>query len=411
MSEWKGCKLGDIAEIQTGPFGSQLHQSDYVASGIPSIMPTNIGSRLNIVRSNLAFIQSDDAKRLSKYLVDEGDIVYSRRGDVEKCAYIRNDEVGWLCGTGCLRIRINKRVSIPRFIAYYLSTEESKGWISNNAVGSTMPNLNSSILQDVPLSLPCLFLQEQIVGILSSLDDKIDLLNRQNRTLEAMAETLFRQYFIEMADTQNGKLGDYIIETVGGDWGKENQEDEYIKAVQCIRGTDIADLNVGIATKTPVRFVKEAKFEKIEPLNGDLILEISGGTENQSTGRVAYVNDGIKSLFDYPLVFSNFCRLLRIKDEMYSYFVYCYIRYLYKQDEFFNLENGSSGIKNLDYKALLFDLEYPMPQNEQTITDFDVLVRPLFEKINKNKQQIRSLTKLRDTLLPKLMNNDIRIDG
>ncbi|OAV75639.1 hypothetical protein Barb7_00721 [Bacteroidales bacterium Barb7] len=139
-------------------------------------------------------------------------------------------------------------------------------------------------------------------------------------------------------------------------------------------------------------------------------MEISGGTEDQSTGRVAYINDNVKSLFSYPLIFSNFCRMLRVKKTEYSFFVYSYLRYLYNQDEFFNLENGSSGIKNLDYKALLFELEYPMP-NEEKVIDFHKTVKSFFKKVNQNKTQIHTLTTLRDTLLPKLMNGDIRVDN
>ena len=197
MCEWKEYRLGEIADVQTGPFGSQLHQSDYVDVGIPSIMPVNIGDRMNISTEKIVYITEEDAMRLSRYRVQKGDIVYSRRGDVEKCAYINEDEAGWLCGTGCLRIRIDSTHADPKFVAYYLSTEDMKSWISNNAVGTTMPNLNSSILQQVPLSLPSLDKQKQIASILCSLDDKIDLLNRENATLEAMAEALFRQWFIE----------------------------------------------------------------------------------------------------------------------------------------------------------------------------------------------------------------------
>lgn len=410
MCEWKEYRLGEIADVQTGPFGSQLHQSDYVDVGIPSIMPVNIGDRMNISTEKIVYITEEDAMRLSRYRVQKGDIVYSRRGDVEKCAYINEDEAGWLCGTGCLRIRIDSTHANSKFVAYYLSTEDMKSWISNNAVGTTMPNLNSSILQQVPLSLPSLDKQKQIASILSSLDDKIDLLNRENATIEAMAETLFRQWFIEEAkeDWEEGKLGDYVIETIGGEWGKEDPEGDFVKAVQCIRGTDIADLNVGLASKTPVRFVKESKFEKIEPQNGDIIMEISGGTENQSTGRVAYINKDVKKLFQYPIVFSNFCRLLRV-DEKYSYFLYCYLKYLYDQDELFNLENGSSGIKNLDYKALLYDLTYPMPKDKRLIFEFNDNVSLYFKKINRNKQQIRTLIQTRDGLLPRLMGGEIKI--
>lgn len=146
--------LGDIAAIQTGPFGSQLHASDYVENGIPVIMPTNIGNNLNIEVDAIAKINEDDLYRLSRYQVFEDDIVYSRRGDVERCAFITKSQNNWLCGTGCLRVRFKKGDIVPKFFAYQLSTDEAKGWISGHAVGSTMPNLNSSILAQVPLIKP-----------------------------------------------------------------------------------------------------------------------------------------------------------------------------------------------------------------------------------------------------------------
>ena len=143
MSGWKEIRLSDIADIQTGPFGSQLHASDYVINGIPSIMPANIGSRLNLQLQNIAYIAEEDAQLLDKYRVRENDIIYRRRGDVEKCAYITKRESGWLCGTGCLRVRFNSTEVCPKFCAYLLSTDNIKSWVSGNAVGTTMLNLNT----------------------------------------------------------------------------------------------------------------------------------------------------------------------------------------------------------------------------------------------------------------------------
>ncbi|MBK6400608.1 MAG: restriction endonuclease subunit S [Rhodocyclaceae bacterium] len=204
VKAWQQLSLGDIADIQTGPFGSQLHAADYVDSGIPSIMPTNIGNRLEIRTEGIACIKEADAQRLERYLVRVNDVVYSRRGDVEKCAFITSRENGWLCGTGCLRVRFTSNEVKPKFCAYYLSTEEIRGWVKGHAIGTTMPNLNSSILQRLPLLLPPVPEQEAIIAVLGNLDAKIDLLHRQNTTLEAMAETLFRQWFVE-APVRTGK--------------------------------------------------------------------------------------------------------------------------------------------------------------------------------------------------------------
>ncbi len=139
-----------------------------------------------------------------------------------------------------------------------------------------------------------------------------------------------------------------------------------------------------------------------------LVMEISGGTDDQSTGRTMYINDEIKSLFKYPIVFSNFCRLIRPKKQEYSFFLYSYIHHLYQQGDLFNLENGSSGIKNLDYKSLLFQLKYNLPEFNEVIK-YHKEVEGYFSKINKNKQQILTLCELRDTLLPKLISGEMRV--
>ncbi len=294
-----------------------------------------------------------------------------------------------------------------KILIYYFQNLDLNPYLT----GAVQPKLNKASLKSIPIFLPIIEdEQKAIASVLSSLDDKIDLLQQQNQTLEALAETLFRQWFIEEAkeDWEEDAFTLWISETTGGDWGKETVQGEYTKEVYCIRGTDVADLQNGIPTKTPLRFVKEKKFKTIEPKEGDIIIEISGGTENQSTGRAYYINDDIRKLFNRDLVFSNFCRLIRVKDPRYSFFIYLFIKYLYDQDEFFNLENGSSGIKNLDYKAFLFENKYKMP-SEEFVLSFDTLVSPYYKKINQNKLQIQTLTKLRDTLLPKLMSGEVRV--
>src|SRR5260221_10707196 len=148
--EWEQTTLGEACtrnggDIQTGPFGSQLHASDYVPIGIPSIMPQNIGDN-RISTDGIAYITRKDAERLNRYRVRKGDIVYSRRGDVERRAIIRENEEGWLCGTGCLRIRFDNNNIDPLFISYYLGHPSVRQWIVRHAVGATMPNLNTGIL-------------------------------------------------------------------------------------------------------------------------------------------------------------------------------------------------------------------------------------------------------------------------
>lgn len=201
MSKWKKTTLGKVlsaggGKIQTGPFGSQLHASDYVGLGIPCIMPANMKSnRVNL--SGIAFIAEKDAKRLSHHLVQAGDIVYSRRGDVTQKALIREQEAGYFCGTGCLLVRPGDSID-PEFLIYHLSTPTNQNWIVKQAVGATMPNLNTAILSAVPLNVPPnKEIQKKVAATLSALDAKIDCNNRINAELEAMANALYEYWFVQ----------------------------------------------------------------------------------------------------------------------------------------------------------------------------------------------------------------------
>lgn len=176
-------KLGKIADIITGPFGSQLHMSDYIDEGIPVIMPQNIENRtFNL--EQIAKISESNYKRLFRYSTQKNDIIYARRGDVEKHAFITNDEKA-LCGTGCLRVRVFDKDVFPPYLSFYLDRNETRKWIVSHAVGTNMANLNTSILSDVPLKYPSYNEQVKIVAILESLEKKISSNTRINDNLVA----------------------------------------------------------------------------------------------------------------------------------------------------------------------------------------------------------------------------------
>ena len=154
-------KLGNIANIITGPFGSQLHMEDYVDAGIPVIMPQNIKGRM-VDYNGIAQISEEDFTRLIRYATKENDLIYARRGDVKKHAFILSDSPT-LCGTGCLRVRVVDESVYPLFLSFYLNRPETKRWIFSHAVGTNMPNLNTGILADVPVEFPSLNEQIKII--------------------------------------------------------------------------------------------------------------------------------------------------------------------------------------------------------------------------------------------------------
>ena len=183
MSKWTSTTLGKVASIITGPFGSQLHQSDYVEEGIPIVMPQNIDNR-KINYDSINYISEEDAIRLKKYRAQKDDILYARRGDVEKHAFITEKDDGVYCGTGCLRVRVISSDIDPLFLSFSLNKEETRKWLVTHAVGTNMPNLNTDILSNVPVSFPPIEVQRKMVRMLQALDEKITVNKRINDNLQ-----------------------------------------------------------------------------------------------------------------------------------------------------------------------------------------------------------------------------------
>lgn len=217
LSDWRETTLGDICcqqggSIQTGPFGSQLHASDYTVIGTPVVMPVNLIDG-RVEEKDIARVPDEFVEKLARHKLAAGDIVFSRRGDVTRFALVSGREAGWLCGTGCLKVSVGKpSVAIPEFVAISLALRESKEWLIRHAVGATMPNLNTEILGSVPITLPPLEEQHAIADTLGALDDRIDNLRQTNVTLEAIAAALFKSRFVDFdgvppEDMQESELG------------------------------------------------------------------------------------------------------------------------------------------------------------------------------------------------------------
>ena len=199
-SGWWECTLKDVCNgnggvIQTGPFGSQLHAHDYKETGTPVVMPQQLGDN-HISIDGIARVSDEDVQRLKRHCLRRGDIVFSRRGDVTRRAFITERENGWLCGTGCMLIRPHHPKLSNEYLAFFFSLREVKDYITKQAVGATMPNLNTGILEAIPLFLPSLTYQQKAVSILTAYDDLIENNTRRIAILEEMAQAIYREWFV-----------------------------------------------------------------------------------------------------------------------------------------------------------------------------------------------------------------------
>ena len=187
--------------IQTGPFGSQLHQRDYVPVGTPIITVEHLGEN-RILHEDLPRVSDSDRNRLAKYQLQDGDIVFSRVGSVDRRALVSGTEDGWLFSGRCLRVRPDPSKVDAQYLSYFLGLEVFREYIRSIAVGATMPSLNTKILSDLPIVLPGIPEQRAIAHVLGTLDDKIELNRRMNRTLEEMARSIFQDWFVDFGPTR-----------------------------------------------------------------------------------------------------------------------------------------------------------------------------------------------------------------
>ncbi len=385
--EWKEVRLGDIADVQTGPFGSQLHKSDYIAEGIPCIMPTNIGPHLNLVVDGIAHVSEVDANRLSRHLTEFGDIIYARRGDIEKCAYVTTNEKKWLCGTGCLKIRCKNEVN-SRFIAYLLSTAECKKWITGNAVGTTMLNLSKGILSNLPLIIPSLVDQRRIASVLSSLDRKIELNNKINVDLEEMAQAIFKNWFVDFEPFKDGKFVDSELGMIPEGW-KVGLLGELCNFK---RGKNLLTKNA-IDEGVPVVAggLEPSCYHNVAN-TGAPVITVSGSGANA----------GFMRMYHVP-VWASDCSFIDISCENF-YFVYCFLKVNSKL-----LKHAQTGAVQPHVKPSdIHDFELVIPDKE-SIYDFQDKVKPFFDKIASIQKENSRLSLLRDTLLPRLMSGELEV--
>lgn len=385
MTAWRETTLGELevesgGTIQTGPFGSQLHASDYSAAGVPVVMPTNIRD-LRISEEGIARVSPDHVDRLARHKLQTGDIVYSRRGDVEKCALVRASQSGWLCGTGCLLVRVGGASVDPQFLAYWLSLPSTRAWISAHAVGATMPNLNTELLREVPVRLPTIDRQRAIAATLGALDDKIE----SNRRLAAGISDLMEAR-IEQAlhgDRRTLPVSDLGTFVNGGAYTKGASGAGRL----VIR---IAELNKGPGPSTVYNDIdvpedKTARF-------GDILMSWSGSLGvYRWTREEAIINQHIFKVIPgaYPawLVFDRLNAAIEVfrgiaKDKATTM---GHIQRSHLETTFVDVPTDSA-IKVLD--------------NE---------LSPLWDRLLVAERESLILADLRDTLLPALLSGTIRV--
>lgn len=320
------------------------------------------------------------------------------------------DEVGF-GSTEYIVFRAKEGLTTPDFVYYLVCSSLVRDPAIKSMVGSSgRQRVQLDVVEKLEINFPPLPEQIKVASLLKSLDDKIALNNAINNNLEQQAQAIFKECFIDNPENSKwstGTFSELIKSTLNGDWGKEAPTGNNTEKVYCIRGADIPEVKSGNKGKMPTRYILPKNFAAKQLTAGDIVVEISGGSPTQSTGRCTAITQSLLDRYDSGMVCTNFCKAMKPK-EGYSLFIYYYWQYLYGKGVFFSYENGTTGIKNLDFSGFIETEPILIPPVDKVVV-FDDYCKSIFSQVFTNGKQNEHLAMLRDILLPKLMSGELDV--
>ena len=395
-SDWDhGCLLDIAAKekkaIISGPFGSNISRKYFVDEGVPVIrgnnLTLNIGQRF--IDNKFVYVTKEKAEDLNTWATVD-DLIFAAAGTIGQVGVIAHGQKyrAYIISNKQLRVTVDTSKMLPIFAYYWFASNFMQDWITSCDTGSTIPLINLTVLKSLPVSIPPIYEQKAIASVFSSLDDKIDLLHRQNKTLEAMAETLFRRWFVEEAqkDWEEGKIPDEFDYSMGVSPPGEsyNETGDGIPMFQGNADFEFRFPKRRIFTTDPKRFAEK----------NDTLISVRApvGAQNMANEKCC-IGRGV-SAFRYR------------RNNTYYTYTYFKLKSLMKEIQSFN-DTGTvfGSISKSNFEAF----EIVIPPSE-LVDRYQAEVKPLDDKVISNTIQIRTLEKLRDTLLPKLMSGEVRVE-
>lgn len=418
-NEWKDCSLGDVVELKRG---YDLPQKERLPGDVPLVSSSGV------------------TDSHAKAMVKGPGVVTGRYGTLGQVFYVEQDF--WPLNT-TLYVRDFKG-NDPRFVSYFLRDIDFFVYSDKAAV----PGLNRNHLHQARVRIPTDPTEQRAIAhILGTLDDKIELNRRANETLEAMDRTLFKAWFVDfepvrakiegrwqrgqslpglpvhlydlfpdrLDESELGEVpagwehipfGSLLESTIGGDWGKDAPEDDHNQVVSIIRGTDFPDVSSGGIGKVPTRYTTARKLASRQLQAGDIVLEISGGSPTQPTGRSIFISESTLERFSNAVVCASFCRRFQPKNRELGALAFMHLQNLYAAGGTWEYQNQSTGIANFQTTRFLESEMVVMP-SAALLRMFAAQANSLLKKMSSNENL--ALVKLRDTLLPKLISGELRV--
>lgn len=428
--------------------------------------------------SNLRYISEHAYEFLAKSKVHPNDIIMNKIANAGS-SYLMPDLGGPVSlAMNLFLLRVDSSKVNPIYIYLYLKINEA--YVKSFANGSVTKTITKDAVRNLDIDLPNRVTQDYLVEQFTSLNNKLSLNRQINQTLEQMAQTLFRSWFVDFDPVIDNALdagffeqdlaipdelqhratlrkeqrqavresegfkplpddvrqlfpdafeespnpsmgiggwvpkgwvyqsfGSLLASTIGGDWGKDVQDEKHTVQSRIVRGTDIPDLISGQLSSAPLRWVEPKKLKSRQIERGDIIIEVSGGSPKQPTGRSILMTGSMLERLGSIIEPASFCRRFKPNSFNIGMLASLHLQKIYADGKTWEYQNQSTGIANFQTKFFL-EAEMVLIPSDKVLEAFCRIVTPLVEK-SQNNEQI-ALTKLRDTLLPKLISGELSLD-
>lgn len=412
-SEWFDKLLGDVVTLKRG---YDLPAKERKAGNVPII-------------SSSGFSDTHEESKVSG-----PGVVTGRYGTIGEVFY--SEKAFWPLNT-TLYVEDFKG-NHPKFIYYLLKTIDYHRYSDKAAV----PGVNRNHLHTARVHVPDLGTQISIARVLGAFDDRIDLLRQTNTTLEAIAQAIFKSWFVDFdpvkakaeglepvgmdaataelfpSEFEESELGaipkgwqvksvkELLSSTIGGDWGQEEPDAEHTLPATIIRGTDIPDIKGCRFDSAPRRYVRPSKAKSRTLQDGDIVIEVSGGSKTQSTGRAIQLTNTLLQNLGETVLPASFCRLFRPIDRETGLLLSLHLTSIYQAGKMWNYQVQSTGLANFQTQHFLESELVVCPPATVLKAAFEI-IRPLIER--QHAAPIQTLAQLRDTLLPRLISGKLRL--
>ena len=394
------------ADVQTGPFGTQLKASEYVDFGIPVINVRNVGFG-EIRDAELEYVTDAKAEKLKAHQLQKGDIVFGRKGAVERHALIDEEQSGWVQGSDCLRLRLKSPSVCERYASYYLRTRAHQDWMQALcSFGATMASLNQDIVKRITIPLPSLTTQRKIAAILTAYDDLIEINRRRIALLEKIAEELYREWFVRMRFP--GHQDTRFVKGVPEGWEVKRIAEIYKTSSGGTPSRKVLEYYNG-----DIQWLKTGELKSLFTCRSQENITLSG--LESSSAKIFPARTVIMAMYcampdisiaTYDVATNQACCAFLPKNNWLHYgFNYYLLRAA--QKELVMFAHGAAQ-QNLS-QDIIGKYQILLP-SKSLVEKFGTAIEPMLQMIQQVAESNEVLTKTRDLLLPRLISGKLSVE-